>query len=371
MPAVAESSMLKLWFLMLFALAPQVAAHSLSVAYLHVEQAPDGCNASITLDVALADLELEIGLDANADGAITWGELRGRSDEIARFVRDGVKVTSGGSACRARTGALAVREYADGMYAHQPLSVACESDDISLAYGLLLDRDAQHRAMLVIGRDGATTTSVLDAGHRTAKLAAPRGTFESFAREGVRHILIGYDHLAFLASLLLAVAFVRREGRWQRAGSLWQSFRRAAIIVTAFTVAHSVTLSLAALGLVTPAGRAVESLIALSVVLAALNNVFPVVVRRLWLLAMGFGLVHGFGFAGALGELGIPRDARLTALFAFNVGVELGQLAVAAVALPVIHALSGWRHYVRWLMIPLSLLIALLGAWWFFDRIAG
>ncbi len=358
-------------FLLLCALAPHAAAHSLSVAYLHVDQASGSNGATLTLDVALADLELELGIDADGNGAITWGELRGRSADVAEFIRSGLKVEAGGSPCRVSAGALAVRGYADGMYAHQPLIAACSSDDVTLAYDLLLDRDAQHRAMLVIERDGATTTSVLDAAHRTAKLAAPRGTFESFAREGVHHILIGYDHLAFLASLLLAVAFVRRDGRWQRAGSLWQSFRRAAIIVTAFTLAHSITLSLAALGLVSPAGRAVEALIALSVVLAALNNVFPVVVRRLWLLAMGFGLVHGFGFAGALGELGIPRDARLTALFAFNVGVELGQLAVVAVALPVIHALSGWRHYVRWLMIPLSLLIALLGAWWFFDRITG
>lgn len=358
-------------FLCLCAVASGVSAHTMSIAYLHAEQRAGEYTVDLTLDVAIADLELAIGVDTDRDGAVTWGELRGRSAAIAEFVVVGVQLSAGGAPCTMRAGKLAVRNYAEGAYAHQPLTAHCASGDPTLGYKLLLDRDAQHRAMLIVERDGKTITSLLDSDHRSARLAAPRSTFQAFLREGVHHILIGYDHLAFLFSLLLSVALTRRDGLWERAGTLGQSFRRAAVLVTAFTLAHSLTLTLAALGLVTPVGRWIEAAIALSVTLAALNNVWPVIVRRLWLLALGFGLVHGFGFAGALGELGVPRDARLTALFAFNLGVELGQLGVAAVALPLIHALSAWRHYVRFVMIPLSLVIAALGAWWLFQRITG
>ncbi|MEO6065888.1 MAG: HupE/UreJ family protein [Lysobacterales bacterium] len=342
----------------------------MSVAYLRAEQRSGDNTINLTLDVAIADLELAIGVDTDRDGAVTWGELRGRSAAIAEFVVEGVQLAAGGAPCRVQPGTLAVRDYAEGAYAHQPLTARCGTGDPTLDYKLLLDRDAQHRAILIVERDGKTMTSLLDSGHRSARLAAPRSTFQAFLREGVHHILIGYDHLAFLFSLLLSVALTRREGRWQRTGTLGQSFRRAGGLVTAFTLAHSLTLTLAALGLVTPVGRWIEAAIALSVTLAALNNVWPVIVRRLWLLALGFGLVHGFGFAGALGEIGVPRDARLTALFAFNFGVELGQLGIAAIALPLIHALSAWRHYVRSVMIPLSLLIAALGAWWLLQRMA-
>lgn len=357
--------------LLLCVFSAAASAHSLSVAYLHVAQHAGSNDFNLTIDVALADLELGVGIDANGDGEVTWGELRGRSDAVAHFVIAGLNLEAGGAPCRLRARPLAIRNYADGSYAHQPLTATCRSGDPTLEYSLLLDRDAQHRAILIVERDGKTVTSVLNSQHPSAQLAAPRGTFEAFVREGVHHILIGYDHLAFLASLLLAVALKRREGRWERVGTLAQSFRRAAVLVTAFTVAHSLTLSLAALGLVTPVGRLIEAAIALSVVLAALNNVWPVIVRRLWLLALGFGLVHGFGFAGALGELGVPKESRLTALLAFNIGVELGQLSVAAVLLPVVHLLSGWRNYPRFVMRPVSVAIAVLGSWWLFQRLAG
>ncbi len=372
-PAVrlTQGPMRLLFLLLVCALSANSGAHSLSVAHLRVVQHAGSNEAEVTIDIALADLELGIGIDADGDGEITWGEVRARSAAIAEFALKGVTLESGGKPCTVRPGRLAIRRYADGNYVHQPLTASCGSGDPTLDYTLLLDRDAQHRAVLVVERDGKTVTSLIDTNHRSARLAAPRSTFQAFLREGVHHILIGYDHLAFLFSLLLTVALTRDQGRWQRNGTLGQSFRRAAVLVTAFTLAHSLTLTLAALGLVTPVGRWIEAAIALSVTLAALNNVWPVIVRRLWLLALGFGLVHGFGFAGALGELGLPRDARLTALFAFNLGVELGQLGVAAIALPIIHALSAWRHYARFVMIPLSLLIAALGAWWLFERLSG
>ena len=114
-------------------------------------------------------------------------------------------------------------------------------------------------------------------------------------------------------------------------------------VVTAFTLAHSITLTLAALRLVELPSRLVESAIAASVVLAAVNNLVPVVERRRWMVAFAFGLIHGFGFASVLAELGLPQETLVLSLLGFNLGVELGQLAIVAVFLPTAYALRNTR----------------------------
>ena len=139
-------------------------------------------------------------------------------------------------------------------------------------------------------------------------------------------------------------------------------------IVTAFTLAHSITLSLAALSVVTLPSRLVESTIALSVVLAALNNLWPLVGGRRWAVAFGFGLIHGFGFASVLADLGLPRDALVLALVGFNLGVELGQLAIVTLFLPVAYGLRHTWIYRRIIFSGGSALIALVAAVWLLER---
>jgi hypothetical protein len=139
-------------------------------------------------------------------------------------------------------------------------------------------------------------------------------------------------------------------------------------VATSFTIAHSITLSLAALSIIQLPSRLVESTIALSVVLAALNNIWPLVHGRRWLVAFGFGLIHGFGFASVLADLGLPRDALLIALVGFNVGVELGQLAIISAFLPVAYALRRTRAYRRVIFIGGSAAIALVAGVWLFER---
>jgi HupE / UreJ protein len=139
-------------------------------------------------------------------------------------------------------------------------------------------------------------------------------------------------------------------------------------VVTAFTVAHSITLSLAALGVIALPSRVVESAIAASVVLAALNNVRPLVYGGRWALAFAFGLIHGFGFASVLADLGLPQDALLLSLVAFNLGVELGQLAIVAVFLPVAFALRGTALYRRVILVGGSLVVAAIAFAWLCER---
>jgi HupE / UreJ protein len=138
--------------------------------------------------------------------------------------------------------------------------------------------------------------------------------------------------------------------------------------VTAFTVAHSLTLSLAVLGAVTPPSRLVESLIALSLMIAGANNVVPVVARYLWAIAFGFGLIHGFGFASVLVDLGLPKSALALVLFGFNLGVELGQLAIIAAFLPFAFLLRRTGGYRRWLMPAGSLAVAGISTFWLVER---
>jgi hypothetical protein len=140
-------------------------------------------------------------------------------------------------------------------------------------------------------------------------------------------------------------------------------------IVTAFTLAHSITLSLAALDVVRLPSRFVESVIAASVVLVALNNLRPMFGDKGWMVAFGFGLIHGFGFAGALGDLGLQRATLALALVGFNVGVELGQLAIVAVFLPVAFALRGSGFYRVVILRFGSAAVMLIAAGWMVDRV--
>lgn len=350
-----------------------VAAHTLSVSHLDIVVQDNGSDARIELDLALKDLALTLPLDANRDEAVTWGELQAIRAPLQQLVLANVDLSTAAGDCTLRPAGLATRQYDDGAYATVMLDAHCTSDGaLQVRYGLFFDRDPQHRALITVRRDKSVVTGIARVDAQQVKIPRSGGNpFADFLREGIHHILIGYDHLAFLISLLLPAALVRNKQRWEPAPSFRASLGHILGIVTAFTVAHSITLSLAALGWVTPASRWVEAGIAASVLLAALNNIWPVVTRRVWTLSFGFGLVHGFGFAGALSELGLPKGARLASLFGFNLGVETGQLAVVCLVLPVLYLLRRRPWYPRWAMPVASLVIAALASWWLFKRVAG
>jgi hypothetical protein len=199
--------------------------------------------------------------------------------------------------------------------------------------------------------------------------SGPLVQFATYVHEGVWHIWLGFDHILFLVSLLLPAVLARRSGAWRPAVSFRAAFVDVAKIVTAFTIAHSITLSLAALGVVSLPSRWVESAIALSVVLAALNNLFPVVANGRWIAAFGFGLIHGFGFAGALSDLGLPSGSLALSLAGFNIGVELGQLAIVALFLPLAYALRATFAYRRVFLAGGSAVIAMIAGVWLVEHV--
>ena len=367
-------TLLALLLALLLAVAP-VQAHKPSDSYLSISVGADALSGR--WDIALRDLDFAIGLDANGDGEITWGELRARHGEIAAYAVSRLEVRADGAACTIEVGAQAVDAHTDGAYSVLPLKFTCAGaaapTRLTLAYRLFADVDPQHRGLLNLAAGGQTRTAILgpQAAEQTFDLQRQsRWTqFRQYVEEGVWHIWIGFDHILFLLSLLLPAVMVWRARRWQPAERFGLAFWDVTRIVTSFTLAHSITLSLATLGYVALPSRWVEASIAASVVLAALNNVFTVFHGRRWVMAFVFGLIHGFGFASVLADLGLPQDALVLALVGFNVGVELGQLAIVLVFLPLAFALRRTAFYRRAVLIAGSLLIAALAAVWLAERL--
>jgi HupE / UreJ protein len=361
----------------LFAMIGHAFAHKPSDSYLKL----DVQSATIAgqWDIALRDLDYAIGLDADQDGNVTWGEVKRRHGEIAAYALARLSIAADGASCSATATGHLIDEHSDGAYAVLRFSAACPKPPtaLKLNYSLFFELDPQHRGLLNLSAAGQTSTAIFSKENPSQELtiAAPglMQQFLAFVREGATHIWIGYDHILFLLSLLLPSVLVhnaKAAGAWQAVASLKPVMWNVAAVVTAFTIAHSITLSLAALEVVSLPSRLVESAIAASVVLAALNNIWPVISSR-WSMAFAFGLIHGFGFASVLRDLGLPQDALLTALLAFNVGVELGQLAIVAVFLPLAYGLAGTRFYQRGVLMGGSAAAAAVAAVWFMQRAFG
>jgi hypothetical protein len=192
--------------------------------------------------------------------------------------------------------------------------------------------------------------------------------FLDFNREGIRHIWSGIDHVLFLLALLLPSVLRHKPGGWSGVERLPPALINVFKIVTAFTAAHSVTLSLATLNIVRLPPKLVETTIAASVALAALNNLRPMFTERGWLVAFCFGFVHGFGFANALADLGLARQTLAVALVGFNLGVEFGQLAIVGVFLPLAYGVRNSWVYQKLTLRLGSAMIAVLAATWVVER---
>ena len=356
---------------LLLAVAGPVLAHKASDSYLVLNVT--GQQVSGQWDVALRDIDFAIGLDADGNGEITWGELRARHADIAAWALSALTLERGG-VCPLQVTQHQVDEHTDGAYAVLGLAGNCPlgAGELGVNYRLLFEQDALHRGLLRVELDGITHSAIMAPEATQQRFSAQEPSllaqFGQFFVQGVWHIWIGFDHILFLLSLLLPVVLVRRAGAWRGVGRFGEALREVLWVVTSFTVAHSITLSLAALGVVSLPSRLVESAIALSVVLAALNNLKPVVQARRWLIAFVFGLIHGFGFASVLADLGLPQNALVLSLVGFNVGVEAGQLAIVAAFLPVAFWLRNTPLYLRGVFVGGSVLTLLIALVWLAER---
>lgn len=361
--------------LLLLVGAMTVQAHVASNSFLKVRV--DGTRLDGALELAVRDAELAVGLDSNRDGKVSWGEVRAAQGVLGQYLRQHLRLSGRGGGCALRFGALQINQRVDGNYLWQPFTADCPTalQQLTIDYRLLDEEDPSHRGLLTLTAQGVAQTAVLGgargAQHFDLKDPSVWYAFVEYLQAGIWHIWSGIDHLLFLLSLLLPAVLVRREHRWAAVPQATPAFFNILKVVTAFTLAHSITLSLAAFDIIRLPSRLTESIIAASIIVAALNNVFPLVTEARWRIAFAFGLLHGFGFAAVLSEMGLPRGARLVSLVAFNLGVETGQLAVVLAVMPMAYLLRATRFYQRGIMPWGSTAIAALALVWFFQRAVG
>lgn len=368
MNARRTSLMLVAWLV-----ATPAWAHKPSDSYLRITR--DGEQLRVRWDIALKDLEYVIGLDADGDRQITWGELSARREAIAEHALSRLHISASDKSCPLRVGQLMATQHSDGGYAVLSLVGNCPTgaDALTLQYSLLFDVDPTHRGLVLFTDGVAESTYVLSVDAASAVLhSATAGLptqFFDFVRSGIWHILLGFDHILFLAALLLPAVLELRDRRWSPVTQLRPTLKSVLKIVTVFTVAHSITLWLAVTGYVSLPSRLVESGIALSIVVTAIHNAYPVLPLPTWAIVFGFGLVHGFGFASVLLDLGLSGAHLALALLGFNVGVELGQLSIVLVFLPLAYRSRNTSIYRSLVFRFGSVLIGVVGALWMVERI--
>jgi hypothetical protein len=358
-------------------LASAAFAHKPSDSYLTLRATEAQGDVTARWDISLRDLDYVLQLDRDTNGELTWGEVRQRSADITRIASQNLQLSSGDKECPWQTAApLQLDKHSDGTYAVLSLVARCPDLDAGLKvrYSLFFDVDPSHRGLVQWIAPGGVAAQALIFGTESAEqnlALQPVGAWQTLRQylvDGIWHIWIGYDHILFLLALLLPAVLVRRESRWEGTPRLPGAVKEVVKVVTAFTLAHSITLSLAALHVITLPSRLVESAIAASVVIAALNNLRGTIEGRRWVMAFCFGLLHGFGFASVLADLGLPQGALVLALVGFNLGVEVGQLAIVAVFLPIAFAMRKTRFYQFGVLRIGSLIVAALASWWLAQR---
>ena len=359
-------------------LPPAALAHKASTSYLRLEV--DGTNLHGRWDIGLRDLDYAIGLDASGDGELTWGEVRQAQERIGAYALARLAVSADGRPCRLRLDGLRIVEHGDGAYAVLDLGGDCPHTPLSLdlRYGLLFDIDALHRGLLDLrfaGADEGERSGLFSPQQPELRFARAHGdpftVFTQYFHAGLWHVWSGLDHMLFLAGLFLPAVLRRQQGQWLPAPRLGVALRDTAVMVTAFTLAHACTLTLAATGAFTLPSRLVECGVAATVLFAGLNNLVPMVYRELFWLAGAFGLIHGAAVATALIELGLPPGSRVWALLAFNLGVEAAQLSVLLAVIPPSFAFRHSPWYRRLVLVPGSLVVTLAGLAWLIERGLG
>lgn len=361
----------------LLTLCTQLAlAHSSSNSFLTLS--PTDAGLSLRLDVSVRDADMVFDLDRDGDGQVIWSEVLSQTTSIQADLQSHIQLQRAGEVCPLRDANLQASQHGDGTYISVLWRVECTgsaTEPLELHYTWLFDRDPLHRGLVKHEVDGQLATALLSPERPRITLSSRAlSAWQLLGRyviEGVWHIWIGLDHVLFLISLLLLAPLIKQGGR----SSHWRghsSFRQVAIdvfkVVTAFTLAHSITLALSVLQMVRPPPEYIEPAIALSVSLAAFNNLLGAQSMKRWPVAFVFGLIHGFGFANVLLDLGLPASALVMALGGFNLGVELGQLAIVLAFLPIAWVLRHTPFY-RWVLVNAgSITIGLLGAYWTFER---
>ncbi|MDP2535879.1 HupE/UreJ family protein [Alteromonas stellipolaris] len=367
--------------------ASVVNAHELSSGYLTLSAGEENTYSGELL-LKPDDIGQVAGLDTNGNGALTWGEIHQNQPLLQSYIAQVLSIKVDDTPCKISLSMPNIRSVSSDSYLVSPIQVMCESaGTLGIHYDGIFEHSPTHKLLVNVNladqpesrsqdssqntSDNTSVTSVLDFDNRSvtydAVTTSLTALFISLVYEGVWHIFIGIDHILFLVATLLTVNLVREQKQWQKEPSASRVIKHTVILVSAFTLAHSITLTATALNFIALDSRLVELGIAISVLLTALNNIYPLIVR-LGIITFAFGLLHGMGFASVFADLNAQSNNLVLSVAAFNIGVEVGQLAIVAVLLPLLLWLRHYTFYAKTLMPLLSSVIAIIAINWTIQR---
>ena len=364
-----------------------VNAHELSSGYLTLNAGKENTYSGELL-LKPDDIGQVAGLDTNGNGALTWGEIHQNQPLLESYITKVLSIRVNDSPCKISLSMPNIRSVSGDSYLVSPIQIVCGSaGTLGIHYDGIFEHSPTHKLLVNVNlagqsgsrsqgsskssSDNTSVTSVLDTDNRSvtfdASTTSLTALFISLVYEGVWHIFIGIDHILFLVATLLTVNLVREQKQWQKEPSTSRILKHTVILVSAFTLAHSITLTATALNFIALDSRLVELGIAISVLLTALNNIYPLIVR-LGIITFAFGLLHGMGFASVFADLNAQSNNLVLSVAAFNIGVEVGQLAIVAVLLPLLLWLRHFAFYAKTLMPLLSSVIAIIAINWTIQR---
>jgi hypothetical protein len=369
----------RIWRIMLvltlFGLAPAVQAHQSGNSYLQISGEMQA-GLKVQLDFAIKDINGLLQLPPAQQKEISRAALQAMQPAITATVAKSLTLEADGAALSLTFEAQSVTVHNDGLYVRQNYTTAgstAQADYLLVHYDFFNEDEKLARALFKLAVNGSEVSSVFDARHAVQRFALRNvplsDTLFVFAREGALHIWSGPDHLLFLLCLLLPGLMLAGAQATGLPARLSPPLFYALKVVTAFTLAHSLTLLAATMDWVALPDRWIEAAIAGSIIVAALLNLTRTSKNHHWKFAFGFGLIHGLGFANGLRELGLSQTHFIETLLAFNLGVEFGQLVVVLAAgvlvLPFLKRAGFAAGMLRWG----SLLTIVVAGGWLAERL--
>ncbi len=350
-------------------------AHQPGMSYLWLQVNEDGLEGRI--DMAVADLNRVTGLNISEEAGLDAEQRQVIADYLQAHYSIGDEAGNYPISYVDYNFFPDFEDILEIFYVvDAPLPVP---DRLEISYSAVMHEDAAHRGGFHFENNYKTglegnyykKAHIFGPGREAASFNLLGDTwfqqFFNFAREGVIHIWIGLDHVLFLVTLLLTSVVVRKGGLWQPREGLRSAIWNVVAVVTVFTVAHSITLAMAMKGWIELPSRLIESVIALSILIVVLDNFYSFLGRFKWSAVFVFGLFHGLGFATVLNLLSLDFQSKLIALVGFNLGVEVGQLAIVLVMFPLLFVLRNY-NYPKLLLRPASAAIGLVACWWLVER---
>ena len=355
------------YFILIYLIVSPLLAHQSRENYINV--AIEKKQIVLTCDIETDNFAKVISLDDNGNNIVSWGELTANEDAITGVFLENLSIVDGEEKVSLSVASVMIHRRDDQSYLRLVLKGTLKRREVvRLNYKLFFDLDPLQRVFVVINKGKDKRSMLLTPSQRDVVVYGKKVTlwqqFSTFFREGVEHIWSGYDHLLFLLMLTLPLFLQAKRSITVEENSPKKALFGIVKIVTLFSLAHSLTLGVAFFDIARVNVKVIESLITLSIIITALFNLFNYTPQRIYLLVFSFGLLHGFGFANALSTLALGNTHMLLSLLGFNLGVEVGQIALVLVATPLLYLASRKQDYYRLMMQLLSLSTVILGCYW-------